>query len=126
MCPVLNRKQVLETLDKLPNSINPKKDNNWQYRTNYEEVNGDYKKVAVGVKPVIKKINRYVVGGFKPSWEIEESEHHSSNEHVIKVNLQLEDETKKQRRASRSKKKSSSSAIWWIVGVIAVLYFLFK
>lgn len=126
LCPVLDRKRVIEILDKLPSRINPKKDNNWQYRTSYEEVNGDYKEVAVGVKPVIKKINRYVVGGFKPSWEIEEPESNSSNEHLIKVNLQLEDESPKQRRSSRSKKKSSSSAIWWIVGVIAVLYFLFK
>ncbi|WP_423909694.1 hypothetical protein [Candidatus Spongiihabitans sp.] len=89
-------------------------------------MNGDYKEVALGVKPVIKKINRYVIGDFKPSWEIEESEHHSSNEHVIKVNLQLEDEAPKRRRASKSKKKSGSSAIWWVVGVIVVLYFLLK
>ena len=97
------------------------------YRTSYEEINGDYKEVAVGIRPVIKKINRYVIGGFKPSWEIEESEHQSSNEHVIKVNLQLEDEAPKQKRSSTPKKKSgSSSAIWWVVGAIVVLYFLLK
>ena len=36
------------TLEKLPGSINPKRDSNWQYRTSYEEVNGDYKEEAVG------------------------------------------------------------------------------
>lgn len=106
LCPVLDRKRVLETLEKLPSSINPKNDRNWKYRTSYEEVNGEYKEVAVGVKPVIKKINRYVIGGFKPSWEVAESESRSNNEHIIEVNLQLEDEAPKRRRTSSSKKKS--------------------
>ncbi|MCK5013156.1 MAG: zinc ribbon domain-containing protein [Candidatus Omnitrophica bacterium] len=126
LCPVLDRKRVLETLDKLPDSINPKRDSNWQYRTSYEEVNGDYKEVAVGVKPVIKKINRYVIGGFKPNWEIEEQGRHSSNEHVINVNLQLEDEQPKQKNTFKAnKKKISSYAIWWVIGVVVLLYFLF-
>ena len=125
LCPVLNRKRVLETLDKLPNSVNPQRDKNWQYRTSYEEVNGDYKEVAVGIKPVIRKINRYVIGGFKPSWEIKDSEHHSDNAHVIKANLQAEDEQPKQRKSSNSKGNSGSlSAVWWVIGLIAVLYFL--
>ena len=83
--------------------------------------------MAVGVKPVIKKINGYVIGGFKPSWEAVNSESRSNNEHVIKVNLQLEDEVPKQRGLSSSKKKNSSvTTIFWIVGVIIVLYLLFK
>jgi hypothetical protein len=80
----------------------------------------------VGVKPIIKKINRYVLGGFKPSWDIESAQSHSGNEHVIKVNLQLEDEAPKQRISAGSKKKSRSSIVWWIVGVIIVLYLIFK
>ena len=127
LCPVLDRKRVIETLDKLPDSINPKKDSNWQYRTSYEEVNGDYEDVAVGVKPVIKRINRYVIGGFKPSWQVEESDHHSSNERVIKVNLQLEDEKPKQKRASKTaNKRKGSYAIWWLIGIVILLYFLFR
>ncbi|MBB3059283.1 zinc ribbon domain-containing protein [Microbulbifer rhizosphaerae] len=127
LCPILDRKRVLETLEKLPDSINPKSDRNWQYRTSYEEVNGDYKEVAVGVKPVIKKINIYVVGGFKPIWDIESAGNHSGNERVMKVNLQLDDETPKQKRSSKTKKKSGSlSSVWWIVAGIVVLYLLFK
>lgn len=110
-----------------PTVLTQKKDSNWKYRTNYEEVNGDYKEVAVGVKPVIKKINRYVVGGFRPTWEIEKAENHSVNEHVISVNLQLDDESPKQKKTSKAKRKrGSSSSIWWIIGVIVVLYLLFK
>ena len=60
LCPVLDRKRVLQTLDKLPNSINPKIDNNWQYRTSYEEVNGDYKEVAVGVTAFSISIDYFI------------------------------------------------------------------
>ncbi|MGX9460585.1 zinc ribbon domain-containing protein [Shewanella sp. A14] len=126
LCPVLNRKRVLETLENLPNSINPKKDKNWQYRTSYEEVNGDYKEIAVGIKPVIKRINSYVIGGFKPSWEMEESGRKASNDHIITVDFQLENESPRKKIVSKSKKKSSPSAIWWIIGVIVVLYIFFK
>ena len=127
LCPVLDRKRVLETLDKLPDSINPKRDKNWQYRTSYEDIDGDFKEVAVGVKPVIKKINRYVMGSYKPRWEPEDSERHSSNEHVIKVNLQFEDDQPKQKRSTKSnKKKNSSSAVWWAIGGIVVLFILLK
>lgn len=69
LCPVLNRKRVLETLDKLPSSIDPKNDSNWEYITNYERIDGDYKEIAVGIKPVYKKITGYVVGDYKPSWD---------------------------------------------------------
>jgi RNA polymerase subunit RPABC4/transcription elongation factor Spt4 len=125
LCPVLDRRKVLETLEKLPETINPKADKNWQYRTSYEEVKGDYKEVAVGVKPVIKKINRYVIGSYKPSWEVSDSEDSTRNEHVIKVKLQLEDE-KPARKASRQKKRSSSSAIWWLIGAAIIFYLLLK
>lgn len=122
LCPVLDRKRVLETLDKLPCNINPKTDSNWQYRTqtSYEEVSGGYKEVATGIKPVVKKINRYVIGDFKPSWKTQESEYHSNNEHVIKVNLSLEDEVPK------PEEKSDSSAVWVVIGLVVVLYLLFK
>ena len=127
LCPVLSRKRVLDTLEKLPSTINPKRDNNWQYRTSYEEIKGEYKEVAVGIKPIIKKVNRYVMGEFKPSWENMESEHSSSNEHVINLNLQLEDKLPKQRKLSKLKKKSdSSSTIWWIVGAIVILFLWLK
>jgi hypothetical protein len=67
-----------------------------------------------------------VIGGFKPNWEIEEQGRHSSNEHVINVNLQLEDEQPKQKNTFKAnKKKISSYAIWWVIGVVVLLYFLF-
>lgn len=71
LCPVLDEKRVSQTLENIPDSINPQHDKNWQYRTSYEEADGDYREVAVGIKPVIKKINRYVYGDYKPKWTVE-------------------------------------------------------
>lgn len=125
LCPVLNRARILETLDKLPHTINPKTDKNWQYRTSYKEINGDYKEVAVGIKPIFNKVNKYVIGSFKPSWEVDESDRQSGNEHVIKINLQLDDEQQKLSK-KKSKKRNSLSSILWVVGAVIVLYFLFR
>lgn len=110
LCPVLDRKRVLETLDNLPDSINPKKDTNWQYRTSYEEVNGEYKEVAVGVKPVIRKINKYILGGYNPVWESEKQPEVKSQSNVIEVSL-----------SSKEKKKGSSSAALWVVAIVIVI-----
>ena len=68
-CPAFNKAQVLETLDRLPDTINPKTDPNWNYKTSYEETNGDYKEVAVGIRPILSKVNRYVLSSHKPVWE---------------------------------------------------------
>ncbi len=110
LCPVLDRKRALETLDNLPDSINPKKDTNWQYRTSYEEVNGEYKEVAVGVKPVIRKINKYILGGYNPVWESEKKPEVKSQSNVIEVSL-----------SSKEKKKGSSSAALWVVAIVVVI-----
>lgn len=128
LCPVLDRKRVLETLDKLPNSINPKKDSNWSYITNYEKVDGDYKEVAVGIKPVIKKINRYVMGDFKPNWEVDNQEQNSTNKHEIKINLHLEDKKIEQKAPSNgNKKKSSFFMVWFSLGIVfTFVYFFLK
>src|SRR5690606_39325668 len=54
------------------------------YRTAYEEVRGNYKEVAVGIKPVLNKINKFVIGSYKPSWDSGES---SSVERVVNISL---------------------------------------
>ncbi|MCU7976441.1 zinc ribbon domain-containing protein [Shewanella sp. SW36] len=123
LCPALNYGQVIETINKLPDSINPKVDSNWQYRTSFEEVNGDYKEVAVGIKPIIKKINRYVIGEFKPSWESEDAKSNSGRDHVINVSIEHDGTFAKK---VKSPKKSRSSAMWWIIGIVVFIVFLFK
>ena len=84
LCPWLNRKRVLETLAGLPNSIDPRKDARWEYRTEYRDVNGDYRHVAVGIRPVLRQASTYVVGSFRPEWKPTESHgsEGSSTDHV--------------------------------------------
>lgn len=74
LCPVLDRTKALETLKKLPDTINPKVDKRWKYRTTYQEVNGQYSEVAVGIQPVLKQVGGYVIGAYKPLWESEEDD----------------------------------------------------
>ena len=111
LCPVLDRKRVLETLKKLPNTINPKNDNNWEYRTSYEEVDGEYKEVAVGIKPNYKKINRFVVGGFQPSWEDSADSQYSQTEETEETTII---------------NKKSKYSLWWVVTIIIIIYMIFK
>ena len=125
LCPVLDRRKVLETLDKLPDTVNSKTDKNWQYRTSYEEIQGEYKKVAVGIRPVIKKINRYVIGDYKPYWEPEDSENTGKAERIIQVNIDRSSGTTSSH--ARSPTKKSFGAFFWVwvaVAVVVVLYLL--
>jgi hypothetical protein len=68
-CPAFDKTQVMETLNRLPDTIDPRTDANWNYRTSYEETKGEYKEVAVGIRPVLSKANRYVLNSHKPVWE---------------------------------------------------------
>ena len=120
LCPVLDRKKVLETLENLPDSINPKKDKNWKYKTSYEDVSGDFKEVAVGIRPVLNKVNRYIIGSFKPAWE--SSSEHGQSATVATLHVQLGEEAPKAKKGlEQSKKGGASSAVWWVVGILLIL-----
>lgn len=119
LCPALNRSRVLETLEKLPATINPKADKNWAYRTSYEEVGGNYKEVAVGIKPVLNKINKFVIGSYKPSWDSGES---SSVERVVNISLDAAPTTNADKlRHIPEKRKSSNKVTWIVVGALILL-----
>ena len=68
LCPVLVRTNVMRVLDKLPDSIDPNNDSNWSYRIEYR--GGE--RVATGIRPIISSVNEYVVGSYKPAWDIDE------------------------------------------------------
>lgn len=119
LCPALNRARVLETLDKLPDSIDPKNDRNWKYRTSYEEVKGTYKEVAVGIQPILKKVNRYIIGGFKPEWEEEAQP-------VNTTHIQLKVEPVKATPVpARTSQQKSYTWVWLVLGLL-ILIGLFK
>ena len=121
LCPILNTKRVLETLEKLPDSINPKKDKNWKYSTSYEEVGDDYKEVAVGIKPVLKNANRYVIGSYSPTWETDDSNSSEQDTHVINIDLQP---NAKKNKNSHKKKSKSTFIFWLLIGIIFFLYLI--
>lgn len=128
LCPVLSRKRVLETLDRLPNTIDPRSDNNWQYRTNYEDVDGEYKEVAVGIRPIFKNVNRYVVGGFKPSWESEQDQPQASNAPGPNFTQEAAFAPQPPPQSLRSmvgaKQQTSSRAWVWVLAVIIAIIVL--
>lgn len=72
LCPVLKQASIIATLDKLPDTIDPKTDPHWEYRTTYENVHGKVKHVAIGIKPILKQANYYVIGDYKPTWTLSE------------------------------------------------------
>jgi hypothetical protein len=117
-CPVISRARVLETLDKLPDAIDPKTDKNWKYRTSYEEVKGSYKEVAVGIQPILKKVNRYIVGGFKPEWE-EDTEHSSA------THIQFGTSTPTSPiPVVHNRKKNSYTWLWVVIGFLTIMAIL--
>ncbi|MTI15214.1 zinc ribbon domain-containing protein [Sansalvadorimonas verongulae] len=130
LCPVLDRRKVLETLEKLPDSINPKKDKNWEYRTSYEEVNGDYKQVAVGVKPVFKGVNKFVVGSFKPVWEEEQTVTMSSeqdtqgSDHSWEEDGDLYEVNTSSVSVAPVQTEQPFYLKWWFIGSVIVLIML--
>lgn len=121
LCPVLNGLMVHETLNKLPATINPKTDKNWEYTTRYEEIKGKYVDVAVGVKPVITKANRYVLGPYKPEWESENGDNFT--DHSI-PQTQVRQQSSQKKKALQKKKSSPNPLIWLaVVGVLLYVFF---
>lgn len=126
LCPVLNKQRVIETLERLPDSINPKIDKNWEYITSYEEVDGDYKEVATGIKPVIKKLNRYVMGEYSPEWETAEANSERKNDKNV-IKIELDTGSANARESKQNSKSAGCSTILWIVaGIVLLLWFLLK
>ncbi len=98
LCPVLNPTKIFETLDKLPNTINPKTDKNWEYKETYEEIDGEYKKVAKGITPIINKIDTFILDDFKPQWKIElENDREEQKISTMELSIDLTDLPKKKK-----------------------------
>ena len=117
LCPVLVRGRILETLDRLPAAVNPKKDRNWKYRTSYQEVGGDFKQVAVGILPVLRKANRFVIGDYRPTWEFEDDDDRSLSAEVAQLPSDLDPVIATERTGIRP-------SVWVLFGVLVLFLFL--
>lgn len=104
-CPLLSKNQVLQTLDKIPDSLNPKTDSNWEYVTRREYGNDyrSFKDVAVGIRPIRERaVNTYVVREQKPDIPPEEDARQASELVTIDMTSGSSD-----RRTTPSKSTSS-------------------
>jgi RNA polymerase subunit RPABC4/transcription elongation factor Spt4 len=97
LCPILNREFIVNTLNSLPDYINPKEDDNWEYQTRHEEIEEDYREIAIGVTPVLKKMNTYVLGDFKPKVELNYEKYLDSNSNDdYSINIPIEHKARRE------------------------------
>ncbi|WP_418187302.1 zinc-ribbon domain-containing protein [Aliarcobacter lanthieri] len=97
LCPVFNKARVYKSLDLIPNSIDPKYDKNWEYIESYFEINGQYKKVAKGIKPSINQIFYLVPDEDKPDWDFSTT---SGETMITRIEVNIEDIENLQRNDS--------------------------
>ena len=94
LCPILNKAKIYKALDLIPNTINPKTDENWEYDERFIEVNGEYKKAAKGIKPTINEIFYLIPDDEKPKWDFESDNINTFNKTEVKVSLEEKQENK--------------------------------
>ena len=69
LCPVFDRARVQKTLDGLPETVDPRRDEHWRYRGGARtQAEGGGPRNA-GIAPVAARIAEYVVGGYRPKWD---------------------------------------------------------
>ena len=69
VCPALDPQRVMDTLDRIPDTVDPNSDPNWACTTSYEETDDeDDEEVATGVRPVLTAAASYVAGDYQPEW----------------------------------------------------------
>lgn len=116
LCPALNKAKIYKTLDLVPNSIDPKTDENWQYVEGYIEINGEYKKIAKGIKPTVNEIFYLIPDEKKPNWDF--SVNNFDNKEDISNDF-------KETEINKKKDKEYPNwvyAIFWII----VIYIIIK
>jgi hypothetical protein len=69
LCPVFDRARVQKTLDGLPETVEPRRDEHWRYRGGARtQAEGGGPRNA-GIAPVAARIAEYVVGDYRPKWD---------------------------------------------------------
>jgi hypothetical protein len=120
LCPALNRQRILDTLAKIPDTVNPRVDKNWAYRTTYQEIRGDYKEVAVGVKPVMKRVNSFVLGSYRPSWNLDDISGEAAAS-VIRVSIDPQQPVGSAGSNGAGKQAASGSCLLVVLSGLAIV-----
>jgi hypothetical protein len=68
LCPVYDSARVQKTLEELPQTVDPRRDEHWQYRSGARTQDGGGPRAA-GIAPVAARIADYVVAGYRPKWD---------------------------------------------------------
>lgn len=124
-CPLLNPKQIFETLDRIPDAINPKTDPNWEYITHreYGDDYSSYQEIAQGIKPILEKAtSSYVVREQKP--DIPRAEREESGETVsrtIRINLENENDSKRSKSSSLTNNRGCVVALSIALLIVVLL-----
>ncbi|QTL99878.1 zinc-ribbon domain-containing protein [Iocasia frigidifontis] len=98
ICPALNVENVKEKFKKFPQKINPTKNENWGYITNYKEVNGQFREVATGIYPKLENDNFI----FMDNVEINNN-YSNINEEIYADNITKEKTAKSNKEGNMSK-----------------------
>jgi len=115
-CPVLDKRRVLETLEKMPQKVNPKRNPAWEYITRNKIVQGKYQEAAVGIKPVLQEVGAYVLGEYEPEWPQTEPTVIDAQQYTIEVGVSADEPI--------PKKGFKLSKGWWAVIIIVILILL--
>ncbi|MCK4460639.1 MAG: zinc ribbon domain-containing protein [candidate division Zixibacteria bacterium] len=124
LCPVLNQQRVLQTLDAIPNSIDPKRDPRWEYRTSIEGYGDSYKEVAAGIKPVLSEASCFVIGEFTPSWNDFSTSNDQDAEAVVEEEVPVYVQEQTEPAIKRGSSRSCLGTVLLIICVFLIIYYL--
>ena len=105
-CPVLNIDELYRRIDMLPNTINPKKDSNFEYITTWE----NDKSVATGIR-MKEKSSGFVVKDYSEIYKID----------LDKEIMELENDLQTSRKRIKKPKGCGCAAVIAVLTIIALI-----
>lgn len=117
LCPVLQPTNVYATLDRFPDSVNPKTDPHWEYIRDYGS------DVATGVRPILKRASEYVLGEFRPNTPDEDAQ--SGPTYVAEIDLGSTSRPAPASKPAKPEQRMSRAGcvMWGLLIVIAIAVF---
>lgn len=117
LCPMIDINKIHAALEMLPNAVDPKVDKNWLYRETSQEINGEYKRIAVGVYPVAQKLYYIFPDNDRPEWEYSDA---TDNETITENNVK--NKTFKEKKLVDL---FTNKIFFWLLAILFAIY-IFK